>query len=172
MCSTLIVSEYDVVIVGAGPAGLSAALMLGRCRRRVVVDAPRNRTATATHGFLTRDGTPPTALIDLSRAELARYKTVHLRSGTVIAADGKRGAFVARCGDGRTFKGRRLLIATGVVDKVPPIAGIDELYGRSVHHCPFCDAFEHTGQPLAQYGRGRAGVDAALILRGWSDDVV
>ena len=175
MCSTLIMTEYDVVIVGAGPAGLSAALMLGRSRRRVVViddGAPRNRAATATHGFLTRDGTSPSALIDLGRAELARYKTVHLRSGTVIAADGVRGALVARCGDGGAFTGRRLLIATGVVDKLPPIPGIDKLYGRSVHHCPFCDAFEYTGQPLAQYGRGRAGVDAALILRNWSDDVV
>jgi thioredoxin reductase len=169
------VSDYDVVIVGAGPAGLSAALMLGRCRRRVVViddAAPRNRAATATHGFLTRDGTPPSELLGLGRADLTKYKTVHLRSGTVISAAGVRGAFAARCSDGRTFKGRRLLIATGVVDRVPAISGIDKLYGRSVHHCPFCDAFEYAGQPLAQYGRGRPGVDAALILRGWTDDIV
>lgn len=164
-----------MVIVGAGPAGLSAALMLGRCGRRVVViddGAPRNRAAKATHGFLTRDGTAPAALLELARDDVAKYPTVHLTSGTARAAEGKRGAFVLRCADGRTFTGRRLLIATGVVDKLPQISGIEALYGRAVHHCPFCDAFEYSDQPLAQYGRGRAGVDAALILRGWSDDVV
>ena len=77
-----------------------------------------------------------------------------------------------RCGDGRAFKGRRVLIATGVVDTLPPIKGLDALYGRSVHHCPFCDAFEYADQPLAQYGQGRSGVDAALVLRGWSKDIV
>ena len=167
--------DFDVVIVGAGPAGLSAALMLGRCRRRVVViddGAPRNAAAAATHGFLTRDGTAPSEVLRLGRAELAKYTTVSLHSGTVTGAEGARGAFVVRCGDGREFKGRRLLIATGVVDRPPPIKGLDALYGRSVHHCPFCDAFEYAGQPLAEYGRGRAGVDAALVLRGWSDDIV
>lgn len=164
-----------MVIVGAGPAGLSAALMLGRCRRRVVViddGAPRNRAAKATHGFLTRDGAPPSELIRLGRAELTRYTTVQLRSGTVVAADGKRGAFVVRCEAGQTFKSRRLLIATGVVDQVPEIAGLQALYGRSVHHCPFCDAYEYTDQALAVYGRGRGGVEAALILRAWSEDLV
>ena len=168
-------SAYDVVIVGAGPAGLSAALMLGRCRRRVVViddGLPRNRTAKATHGFLTRDGAAPSELVELGRAELARYKTIQLRSGTVTAAEGTRGAFVVRCDDGHTFESRRLLLATGVVDQLPEIPGLEALYGRTVHHCPFCDAYEHADQPLAQYGRGRAGVNAALILRGWSDDVV
>jgi thioredoxin reductase len=163
------------VIVGAGPAGLSAALMLGRCRRRVVViddGTPRNRAANATHGFISRDGTTPTALLDLCRSDVAKYATVNFHSGTVRGAEGSRGAFTVRCADGRTFTGRRLLIATGVVDKLPRIAGVEALYGRAVHHCPFCDAFEYADQPLAQYGRGRAGVDAALILRGWSEDVV
>ena len=167
-------TEYDVAIVGAGPAGLSAALMLGRCRRRVIViddGQPRNRAAAATHGFLTRDGAAPSELLGLGRADLARYTTVQLRSGTVTAALGKRGAFTVRCEDGRTFKGRRLLLATGVVDELPEIAGLEPLYGRSVHHCPFCDAYEYADRPLAAYGRGRSGVDAALILLAWSDDV-
>jgi thioredoxin reductase len=169
------VKAYDVVIVGAGPAGLSAALMLGRCRRRVVViddGLPRNRAARTTHGFLTRDGTAPTELLELGRAELAKYKTVHIRSGTVAAADGRRGAFVVRCDDGRTFQGRRLVLATGVVDQLPAIPGLEALYGRSVHHCPFCDAYEYADRPLAVYGRGRGGVEAALVLRAWSEDVV
>jgi thioredoxin reductase len=133
---------------------------------------PRNRAARTTHGFLTRDGTAPTELLELGRAELARYKTVHIRSGTVAAADGRRGAFVVRCDDGRTFQGRRLVLATGVVDQLPAIPGLDALYGRSVHHCPFCDAYEYADRPLAVYGRGRGGVEAALVLRAWSEDVV
>jgi thioredoxin reductase len=169
------VNEYDVVIVGAGPAGLSAALMLGRCRRRVVViddGVPRNSTSVAAHGYFTRDGTAPSALLELGRAELAKYPTVHLESGTVADGRGTRGSFVVTCTDGREFTCRRLLLATGVADALPQIAGVEELYGRSVHHCPFCDAYEYSGRPLAQYGRGRLGVDAALTLQAWTDDVV
>ena len=168
-------SQYDVAIVGAGPSGLSAALMLGRCRRRVIViddGQPRNRATAATHGLLTRDGAPPSELVDLGRAELARYTTVEMRAGTVTAAQGTRGAFTVQCDDGRTFESRRLLLATGVVDELPDIVGLEALYGRSVHHCPFCDAYEYADRPLAAYGRGRSGVAAALILLAWTDDVV
>jgi len=169
------VPGLDAVIVGAGPAGLSAALVLGRCRRRVVVidnGAPRNGPAVASHGFLTRDGVAPSKLLRLGRAELAAYPTVELYPGTAIAVEGSRGAFVVRCTDGTVFAARRILLATGVADQLPKIPGLRALYGRTVHHCPICDAFEHAGRPLAQYGRGRAGVDAALILRAWSDDIV
>jgi len=165
----------DVVIVGAGPAGLSAALMLGRCRRRVTViddGAPRNLAARASHGHFTRDGASPAALLRQGRAELRAYPTVIMRAGTVVAVEGTRGAFRIRCADAATFSARRVLLATGVIDHVPKIAGLAPLYGLSVHHCPYCDAFEHAGRSLAQYGRGRAGVDAALALRAWSDDVV
>ena len=169
------VTTYDAVIVGGGPAGLSAAMVLGRCRRRVVVidnGAPRNRAARAAHGLLTRDGTAPSKILRLGRAELATYPTVALHAGTAVSVEGSRGRFVVRCTDGSAFTARRLLLATGVVDRLPEITGLPALYGRTVHHCPICDAFEHAGRPLAQYGRGRAGVDAALILRAWSDDVV
>lgn len=149
--------------------------MLGRCRRRVLViddDAPRNATSVAAHGFLTRDGTAPSRLRALGRAELKRYATIRLEAGTVSEARGTRGAFAVRCSDGREFISRRLLLATGVVDSLPPIAGIEPLYGHTVHHCPFCDAFEYADRPIAQYGRGRRGVEAALLLCSWSDDVV
>lgn len=167
-------ARYDAVIVGAGPAGLSAALVLGRCRRRVAVidnGAPRNAAALASHGFLTRDGIAPAKLLRLGRNELAAYPTIELYSGTAIAAEGRRGAFTVRCTDGTAFSARRLLLATGVADQLPEVGGLRALYGGTVHHCPLCDAFEHAGRPLAQYGRGRAGVGAAIGLRAWSDDV-
>lgn len=168
-------SGLDAVIVGAGPAGLSAALVLGRCRRRVVVidnGAPRNSPAVASHGYLTRDGVAPSKLLRLGRAELRAYPTVELCAGTAIAAEGHCGAFAVRCSNGAVFTARRLLLATGVTDRLPEIAGVRALYGSTVHHCPVCDAFEHAGRPLAQYGRGRDGVGAAIGLRAWSDDVV
>ena len=149
--------------------------MLGRCRRRVVLiddGAPRNGPALASHGYLTRDGVAPSKLLRLGRAELRAYPTVELRAGTAVAAEGRRGAFAVRCRDGAVFTARRLLLATGVTDRLPEIAGLRALYGSTVHHCPICDAFEHAGRPLAQYGRGRAGVGAAIGLRAWSDDVV
>ncbi|HEY8657216.1 MAG TPA: NAD(P)/FAD-dependent oxidoreductase [Candidatus Limnocylindria bacterium] len=167
--------SYDAVIVGGGPAGLSAALLLGRCRRRVIVidsGVPRNRAARASHGLFTRDGASPAALLRRARSELRAYPTVTLRAGTAVRLEGTRGAFQVGCADGTAIAARRVLLATGIIDHVPEIAGLVPLYGTSVHHCPYCDAFEHAGRPLAQYGRGRGGVDAALTLRAWSDDVV
>lgn len=163
------------MIVGAGPAGLSAALFLGRCRRRVLViddGRPRNYAARAAHGLLTRDGASPATLLRHARGDLRTYPSISLLAGTVVTLSGGRGAFRIACSDGTMITARRVLLATGVIDEVPAIAGLDPLYGISVHHCPYCDAFEHAGRPLAQYGRGRAGVDAALVLRAWSEDLV
>lgn len=168
-------AQWDAAIIGGGPAGLSAALLLGRCRRRVIViddGAPRNQAAKASHGLFTRDGAAPAALRRSGRAELRRYPTVTLRRGTAIRLDGTRGRFRIACADGTALAARRVLLATGVIDHLPEVAGLAPLYGVSVHHCPYCDAFEHSGRSLAQYGRGRAGVEAALMLRVWSDDVV
>lgn len=164
----------DVAIVGGGPAGLSAALMLGRCRRRaVVIDAgeQRNRLAHEIHGFLTRDRVTPAEFIRLARADVARYPTIELRAGHVRRVEGARGAFRACLADGTEVASRRVLLATGVVDVVPEIAGLRERFGRSVHHCPHCDAFEYTGRPVAVYGQGSVGVEAALAMRTWSDRV-
>ena len=169
------VQRLDVAIVGGGPAGLSAALMLGRCRRRVVViDAgeQRNRKAHAVHGYLTRDGTAPADLLRSARTELERYPTVELRSGTVTAVTGARGAFDVRTADGGAIQARRVLLATGVVDVVPGIAGLPELFGRSVHHCAHCDGYEYAGRPIGVYGQAGPGVEAALAMLAWSDDVV
>lgn len=167
--------RVDVAIVGGGPAGLSAALMLGRCRRTVVVvDAgeQRNRRAGALHGFITRDGTPPGDLLRAARADLEGYPEVTLRTGVVNAITGARGTFELRLAEGAPFQARRVLLATGVIDVVPAIEGLPDLFGRSVHHCPHCDGYEYAGKPIAVYGQAGPRVDAALAMLAWSDDVV
>jgi thioredoxin reductase len=166
---------YDVIIVGAGPAGLSAALLLGRCRRNVLVcDAgrPRNHVSKAVHGFLSRDGTPPAELLRISREQLIRYQTVELRNIEVVDAEQAEDCFSVSLADGETLFSRILLLATGVVDCLPPISGIDGFFGKSVFACPYCDAWELCDQPLAAYGRGEKGVGLALMLTLWSRDLV
>ncbi len=167
--------QVDVAIAGGGPAGLSAALMLGRCCRRVIViDAgeTRNRHAAAIHGFLTRDGTAPADLIRAARADLETYPTVEVRPGMVTQISGMCGAFVVRTAAGEEVGARRVLLATGVTDVVPGIPGLAELYGRSVHHCAHCDGFEYQGQPIGVYGQAAVGVEAALAMLAWSEDIV
>jgi len=166
---------YDVVIVGAGPAGLSAALVLGRCSRTVLVcdnGHPRNEASHSMHGYLTRDGMPPLEFLRLARGELQPYPTVTVRDVTVIDARCENHRFVTTLETGETVESRKLLIATGVRDNVPRIDGIDELYGRSVFHCPYCDGWEVRGEPLAVYGKGEKGYGLSLELTAWSSDIL
>jgi thioredoxin reductase len=166
---------YDVVIVGAGPAGLSAALVLGRCRRKVLVcdnGHPRNEASHAMHGYLTRDGMPPLEFLRLAREELRPYTTVEVRDVTVTDARCENSRFVTTIETGEQVESLKLLIATGVRDCVPAIAGISNLYGRSVFHCPYCDGWEVRDQPLAVYGKGEKGYGLSLELTAWSSDIL
>lgn len=167
---------FDVVIVGAGPAGLSAALILGRARRAVLVcdtGRPRNARSRAMHGFLTRDGIRPAEFLRLGREQLAAYSTVHVREIEVLHAECRGdGCFDVTLADGTTVRSRRLLIATGVTDNLPEIPGFDEMYGVSVFHCPYCDGWEVRDQPIAIYGRGHRGLGLSLEMVGWSRDLV
>jgi thioredoxin reductase len=167
---------YDVIIVGAGPAGLNAAQILGRCRRTVFVcdnGRPRNAASRALHGYLTRDGIDPREFLAIGREELKRYDTVELRD--VAATDAQceaSGRFTVTLADGVVVRSRKLLVATGVGDDLPEIPGIRELYGRSVFHCPYCDGWEIRDQPLAVYGQEHRGVGLSLELTAWSHDLV
>jgi thioredoxin reductase len=164
----------DVLVVGGGPAGLSAALMLGRCRRRVLVcdlGKPRNRRSHALHGYLTRDGIVPQTFNDLGRGELAAYG-VEVRCVGVTSAQLLGDYYRVSLADGAFEETRYLLIATGVVDDLPSIAGFEECYGTSIFHCPYCDGWEQRDRRLAAFGRGTAVTGLALGLKTWSADVV
>lgn len=170
------VDEIDVIVVGGGPAGLSAALVLGRaCREVRLFDdgRPRNASSRAVHGFLTRDGLAPADLRRLGREQLACFPNVHVHDERIVDASCQAsGGFIVRTAAGRAYASRRLVIATGVIDHVPDVAGFAELYGRGVYHCPFCDGWEVRGRGLAAYGRGARGAGLALELQNWSRDVV
>jgi thioredoxin reductase len=166
----------DAIVVGGGPAGLAAALTLGRARRDVLLlDAGpgRNAPAAAVHNLLAHDGTPPEELRRIGREQLARYPTVRLRQATVEAAHalGDEG-FRLGLGDGDTVEARRLLLATGLVDELPPIDGLAALWGRSAFHCPYCHGFEASGRRLAVLGAEPERVRLALQLTRFTDDLV
>jgi thioredoxin reductase len=165
----------DVVVVGGGPAGLSAALVLGRCGRTVVLidnHRGRNRRAEGVNGYLTRDGIAPEKLRELGRAEVRRYGVRLVAKAATDAARDSRGGFRVTTSDGRVIRSRALLLATGVRDVVPGIAGVSGLYGRSVHHCPYCDGYQYRGQVVAALGDPKAAVGLSIALRTWTDRVV
>jgi thioredoxin reductase len=166
----------DCIIVGGGPAGLSAALILGRCRRRVLVcdtGKPRNGRATAVRGFLTRDGVPPLEFREIARSQLAAYPNVELWDVAASQAGCRNdGTFGVTLETGEELQARTLVLATGVIDELPPLAGLDRLYGKSVFHCPYCDGWEWRDRALAVYGRGESGMGLAAKVSLWSRDLI
>jgi thioredoxin reductase len=164
---------WDCVIVGAGPAGLNAALVLGRARRRILVlddGAPRNYATHEMHGVLGHDGLDPAELRARGRAELARYG-VEVVTLEVQGAEVLDGAVRVTCA-GRAELARTVLLATGMLDEIPDITGFADVWGTSAHTCPYCDGFEHRDERLAVLAAGERGEHLAVLLRQWSDDVV
>jgi thioredoxin reductase len=173
---------YDVVIVGGGPAGLSAALVLARaCREVLVIDAgqPRNASARHVHGFLSRDGVDPHELLAQGRGELRKYGVSFLSDEAVGCSRllepcvrTRPTQFKVATHSGQHFTCRKLLLATGTVDELPQFPGVKECYGVSVHHCPYCDGWEHRGQRLLAYGdTAEKAVGLGIALRTWSEKV-
>jgi thioredoxin reductase len=163
----------DVIIVGGGPAGLSAALILGRCRRSVLIyddGKPRNARSSGVHGFLGHDGIRPEALRELGRAELAPYD-VEIRLSRVVQAARLDQGFETKDAEGRREQARKLLLATGVEDRLPDIPGVEQLYGRGIYPCAYCDGWELRGKALGAYSKSASCVEFALGLTTWSRNV-
>jgi thioredoxin reductase len=163
----------DVVVVGGGAAGLNGALVLARARRSVVVvdgGAPRNAPAAGVHGLLARDGVPPAELLARGRAEVRGYGG-EVVDGEVAGVTPADGGFAVTLADGRVFRARRLLLASGLVDELPDVPGLRERWGRDVLHCPYCHGWEVRDQAVGVLATGPMAVHQALLFRQLSADV-
>ena len=166
--------DYDVVVIGGGAAGLNGALMLARSRRSVlVIDAgePRNAPAEGVHGLLGHDGLPPSKLIERGRGEVQRYGG-QVVTGNVVQARRDARGFVVRLADGRFTEARRLLVTTGLVDRLPEVPGLRERWGRDVLHCPYCHGWEARDRRIGVLSSGPNSVHQAHLFRQLSDDVM
>nr|WP_240930038.1 NAD(P)/FAD-dependent oxidoreductase [Streptomyces coryli] len=167
--------SYDAVVIGGGAAGLSAALVLGRvCRKVAVVDAgePRNAPVAHMQGFLSRDGMPPAALLEVGRAEVAQYG-VDFIAGKVEQVDrGEAAGFAVHLAGGPVLHARHVVLASGLRDELPDIPGLRERWSRDVLHCPYCHGYEVRGRAFAVLGTHPVSVNQALLVRQLSDDVV
>lgn len=165
---------FDVIVVGGGPAGLSAGLLLGRSRRRVVIcDAgqPRNAASHAVHGFFSWEGVDPSELRRAAREQLRPF-AIEFCDLAAVKAVQRTDALEVELKDGTILPARRLLLATGVGDILPDIEGFREFWGASVFHCPYCHGWEARDQSLAVYGKGGAAVEQALLLTTWTSDLI
>jgi thioredoxin reductase len=166
--------EVDVCVVGGGPAGLSAALVLARSRRSVlVVDAgePRNAPAEALHAFLSRDGTAPSELLDLGRAEVTGYGGEHL-ADRVVDVERSGARFRIGLASGGAVHARRLVVTTGLVDELPDVPGVSERWGRDVVHCPYCHGWEVRDRAIGVLATSPMSLHQAALFRQLSDRVV
>lgn len=165
------VKLLDVAIIGGGPAGLSAALILGRARKQAVLideGRPRNAVTREAHGFLTRDGISPNEFRGLAKEQLSNYPSVSLAEDTVMSIEGEDGCFRLKTAQGKRITSRKLLIAVGMKDRPLDIPGLSEVYGKSAFVCPYCDGWELKDEPLVVISRGAALMHFAPLLSGWT----
>ena len=166
--------QFDVIIVGGGPAGLNAAVVLGRCQRKVLVfdtGRQRNQRSKGIHNFLTRDNILPASFLQVARSELRKYGVKFINSEVTGVVQSKKKSFRVEDKKGRVWFSKKLLIATGVRDLLPDIDGFDEFYCKGVFHCPYCDGWEVRDRKIGIYSRSKNGTELALSLKTWSKHV-
>ncbi len=166
---------FDVIVVGGSVAGLSAATYLGRMRRStVVIDSgkPCNRFSHASHGFLTRDGVDPAELLRIGHEQVQVYPTVEFRPGLVTAIQRQEDSFQVTLETGETIATRKVLLAMGLRDQLPDVAHVEQFWGRSAVHCPYCDGWEVRDKPLAVQGNGQGALHRTRLLLNLTDDLV
>lgn len=167
--------DYDVIIVGGSWAGLAAAMQLARARRAVcVIDGgkPRNRFATASHGVFGFDGMAPTEIVGTVRHQLLAYPSATIRNGEAVDTRSQGDGFSVTLEKGETLTAARLILATGVVDELPPIPGLEERWGKSVLHCPYCDGYEVADRRLGVLATLDESLHQAAVLVDWSARIV
>lgn len=165
---------YDVIIIGGSYAGLSAALSLGRCLRKVMVidsNNPCNKQVRFAHNFLTNDGVNPQELRDISKQQLSQYETVEFINGLVTDAVQLTNSFEVLTEDGQKYTSKKLLFATGVTDTLPNIQGFSDCWGISVLHCPYCHGYEVKNMKTGVLGNGDLGFELAKIISHWTEDL-
>lgn len=165
---------FDVIIIGGGPAGLNAAVVLGRCRRKVLVfdhRQQRNRHSHGMHNFLTRDDIAPDDFLKISRREIKKYGVKILHTEIKDAKKNNDVHFTVKDINGKTYHSKKLILATGLADRLPAIKGTTKFYGKSIFHCPYCDGWEASNKKIGVYAKNTGGIDLALTLTLWSKQI-
>ncbi|MDF2663096.1 MAG: pyridine nucleotide-disulfide oxidoreductase, class [Paenibacillus sp.] len=164
--------QLDAVIIGGGPAGLNAALVLGRARKHVAVideGRPRNAVTREAHGFLTRDGISPSEFRQIAKEEISAYPSVLFVADTAVSIAGTDGHFQIATAQGNTFASKKLLFAIGMKDRPLDIPGLAEVYGKSAFVCPYCDGWELRDEPLVVINKGAELMHFAPLISGWTN---
>lgn len=166
--------QYEVVVIGGGAAGLNAALVLGRSKRNVLVldeNKARNNVTKASHGYLTRDGVKPEEFKEMGISEIKAYPSVTYIESKVTSLHKEEGLFHIRGGE-RHYTAERVIVATGMKDVLPDIKGMEDVYGTTVFHCPYCDGWERREEPLAIFGNDPGLLDYVKLIYHWSKDLI
>lgn len=164
----------DCVIIGGGPSGLNASLVLGRARKKVILfdeNKPRNAVTHESHGFITRDGIKPSEFKRIAREDLMNYPDITLENQRVTDIKKENDAFMVRAEDGRSFRSRKVLLATGLKDELPAIEGIHQFYGKTLFSCPFCDGWELRDRPLVLISEDNRAFHMAKMISNWSNNL-
>ncbi|MEP6584649.1 MAG: NAD(P)/FAD-dependent oxidoreductase [Ginsengibacter sp.] len=166
---------FDVIIIGGGPAGLNAAIVLGRCNRKVLLfdhGKQRNRYSHGMHNFITRDDISPTDFLKIGLRESKKYGVKILRAEIMHAKKNDQGIFVVKDSKGTIYHSKKLLLATGVADILPEIKGAEKIYGKSMFHCPYCDGWENNNKATGVYSKSKSGIDLSLTLTSYSKKII